>query len=75
MPWQTEPSLPKPRALFAAATSDAPAPGAGTWIYAIGGGTDPGPTVVGLRHAGYCGAISAKTCLATCKNQPVAVGP
>ncbi|PXW97183.1 Kelch repeat-containing protein [Mycolicibacterium moriokaense] len=37
MPWIQEPPLPAPRAMFAAATSDAPAGGSGAWIYAIGG--------------------------------------
>lgn len=49
MPWQAEPALPEPRAWLAAATGDAPAPGSGTWIYAIGGSTysaDADPAVV-----------------------------
>jgi N-acetylneuraminic acid mutarotase len=37
MPWTAEPSLTHPRAMLAAATCDAPAPGSGSRIYAIGG--------------------------------------
>ena len=48
MPWIQEPPLPGPRAMFAAATGAAPAPGSAHWIYAIGGadaGGNPAPTI------------------------------
>jgi hypothetical protein len=39
MPWTAEPPLAHPRAFFAAATCDAPTPGSGSRVYAIGGYT------------------------------------
>ena len=47
MPWSEAPPLARPRAGLAAATCDAPAPGSGQWVYAIGGydGTNPVNTV------------------------------
>jgi hypothetical protein len=38
MPWTQEPPLPNPRQGLAAAVCDAPPPGSGSWIYAVGGG-------------------------------------
>src|ERR1022692_2509093 len=43
MPWTTEPSLLTARNGLAAATCDAPTPGAGYRIYAVGGNDGTGP--------------------------------
>jgi hypothetical protein len=37
MPWTVEPPLTDPRYFLAAATCNAPAPGSGSGVYAIGG--------------------------------------
>ena len=42
MPWTNEPPLATARQLLAAATCDAPAPGSGYRIYALGGSPTPG---------------------------------
>jgi N-acetylneuraminic acid mutarotase len=46
MPWAEKTALPLPRNALAAATSDAPAPNSGSWIYAIGGASGEEGTVV-----------------------------
>lgn len=43
MPWNSEPSLSNPRQGLAAATCDAPSPGSGYRIYALGGDDGSGP--------------------------------
>jgi Kelch motif len=45
MPWTYQPSLADPRASMAAATCDAPSPGSGYVIYAIGGQEESGAIV------------------------------
>ena len=68
MPWTSDPSLADPRQGLAAATSDAPSPGSGYRIYAIGGNDGSGPVATAAAYDTLAQAWSAIASMPTARS-------
>lgn len=76
MPWTSESSLTDPRQGLAASTSDAPAPGSGYRIYAIGGNDGTGPVATVEAYNTLAPGWSAAASLGTARaNLAATSGP
>jgi hypothetical protein len=76
MSWVNEPSLADPRQGLAAATSDAPSPGSGYRIYAVGGDDGTGPVTTVEAYDTLAGSWSTIAPMATARlNLAATSGP